>query len=60
MAVDFSDTLLFEGNIEVGELKTQNKKLSTLNIVLYACLVASFIIIIHKLNPQDERIKIIL
>ncbi len=60
MAIDFSDTLLFEGNIETSELKTQNQKLNTLNIVLYACLVASFIIIIHRLNREDERKKIIL
>lgn len=55
MAIDFSNTLLFEGNTEVCELKTENHKLSTLNVFLFACLIVSSIIIYESIKPNERN-----
>ncbi len=59
MAIDFSETILFEGDIEISELRKENHKFSTLNIFLLTCLIISAIVISNELNSRKEQIKII-
>lgn len=59
MAIDFSETILFEGDIEISELRKENYQFSTLNIFLITCLIISGIIISNEINSRKNQIKII-
>lgn len=59
MAIDFSETILFEGDFEISELRKENHKFSTLNIFLITFLIISTIVISNEINSRKEQVKII-